>query len=112
MMQILRNMARRRVRTGLTVLGIAIGTFALTVIGSKVATSLNLGVGSTLTWRKNDYTVVGIMSETNTFPDNFAVMPLDVVRRDLKFPATAVGSLSVVPEPGVDPEVVTGRIND
>ena len=34
MIQILRNMARRRVRTGLTVFGIAIGVFALTVMGA------------------------------------------------------------------------------
>jgi putative ABC transport system permease protein len=86
--------------------------FRATVIGSKVATGLRLGLGSTLTWRKNDYTVVGIMAETDTFPDNFAIMPVDTVRRDLKFPATVVGSLSVIPDPGVDPEVVAGRIND
>jgi putative ABC transport system permease protein len=83
-----------------------------TTIGSKVATGRHLGVGSILTWRKNDYTVVGIMAETDTFPDNYAVMPLDSVRRDLRIPPTAVGSLSVIPDPGVDPEVVTQRIND
>ncbi len=83
-----------------------------TVVGSKVASGHHLGVGSTLTWRKNDYTVVGIMSETNTFPDNFAIMPFDTVRRDLRFPTTVVGSLTVIPEPGVDPEVLARRIND
>lgn len=34
MFEILRNMARRKVRTGLTVFGIVIGIFALTVMGS------------------------------------------------------------------------------
>ncbi len=34
MLEILRNMARRKVRTGLTVFGIVIGIFALTVMGS------------------------------------------------------------------------------
>ena len=86
--------------------------FRATVVGSKVAVSYNLGIGSTLTWRKNDYTVVGIMSETDTFPDNFAVMPEDTVRRDLKLPADVIGSLTVIPEPGLDPEVVANRIND
>jgi putative ABC transport system permease protein len=86
--------------------------FRATVIGSKVAAGQHLGLGSTLTWRKNDYTVVGIMAETDTFPDNFAIMPVDTVRRDLKFPASVVGSLSVIPDPGVDPEAVAARIND
>ena len=86
--------------------------FRATTIGSKVAIGLHLGVGSTLVWRKNDYTVVGIMADTNTFPDNFALMPLDTVRRDLKFPPSLVGSLSVIPDPNQDPEEVATRIND
>jgi len=86
--------------------------FRATTIGSKVAIGLHLGVGSTLVWRKNEYAVVGIMADTNTFPDNFAVMPLDTVRRDLKFPLSIIGSLSVIPEPNVDPEELATRIND
>src|SRR5947209_10423379 len=43
--------------------------FRATTIGSKLAAAHHLGLGSTLTWRKNDYTVVGIMVETDTFPD-------------------------------------------
>ena len=88
------------------------GDFRSAVVGSKVASGDHLGVGSTLTWRKNDYLVVGIMGETDTFPDNFAVMPLDTVRRDLRLPTDVVGGITVVPEPGVDPEVVAARIND
>ena len=88
------------------------GDFRSAVVGSKVASGDHLGVGSTLTWRKNDYLVVGIMGETDTFPDNFAVMPLDTVRRDLRLPTDVVGGITVVPEPGVDPEIVAARIND
>jgi putative ABC transport system permease protein len=88
------------------------GDFRAAVVGSKVASSDHLRVGSILTWRKNDYLVVGIMGETDTFPDNFAVMPLDTVRRDLQLPTDVVGGITVVPEPGVDPEVVAARIND
>jgi putative ABC transport system permease protein len=88
------------------------GDFRSAVVGSKVASGDHLGVGSILTWRKNDYLVVGIMGETDTFPDNFAVMPLDTVRRDLRLPTDIVGGITVVPEPGVDPEVVAARIND
>jgi putative ABC transport system permease protein len=86
--------------------------FRATVVGSKVAASHHLGVGSTLTWRKNDYTVVGLMSETDTFPDSLAIMPLDAVRHDLKIPPTAVGGMQVIPEPNVDTEVLARRIND
>jgi len=70
------------------------GDFRSAVVGSKVASGDHLGVGSTLTWRKNDYLVVGIMGETDTFPDNFAVMPLDTVRRDLRLPPHAVGGIT------------------
>lgn len=81
------------------------------VLGSKLAATRKLGVGSTLTWRKNDYTVVGIMADTNTFPDNMAIVPFEVARRDLKLATTVVGALTVIPEPGVDPEEVAARIN-
>jgi len=82
-----------------------------TVVGFKVAANHGLGIGSTLTWRKNDYVVVGIMAETETFPDEFAIMPYETVRRDLKLPPSVVGGVSVVPDPGADPEVVAARIN-
>jgi putative ABC transport system permease protein len=86
--------------------------FRATTIGSKIASGLHLGVGSTLVWRKNEYTVVGIMGDTNTFPDNYAVMPVETVRHDLKFPPTFLGSVSVIPDPGLDPEELASRIND
>jgi putative ABC transport system permease protein len=82
-----------------------------TVVGSRVASSKNLTVGSTLTWRKNDYLVVGVVAETNTFPDGFAVMPFETVRRDLKFGPQVIGGLTVVPLPGVNPEELAARIN-
>jgi len=86
--------------------------FRTTTIGSKLAAAHHVGIGSTLTWRKNDYTVVGVMVETDTFPDTLAVMPLDSVRHDLKIPLTAVGSMQVIPEPNVDTEALARRIND
>ena len=45
MIDILRNMTRRKVRTGLTVLGIVIGVFALTVMGA-MAEKMNLLVAA------------------------------------------------------------------
>jgi putative ABC transport system permease protein len=86
--------------------------FRATVVGSKVAANHGLAIGSTLTWRNNDYLVVGIMGDTNTFPDSLAVMPVDTVRHDLKVPPSVVGNLAVIPDDNVDPELVTRRIND
>ncbi|MBI3977231.1 MAG: ABC transporter permease [Chloroflexi bacterium] len=51
------------------------------VIGATIARKRRLGVGSMLTWRKNDYVVGGVMKDTNTFPDGMALMPFDTVRR-------------------------------
>jgi len=80
------------------------------VVGSKVAQKHNLGIGSTMTWRKHNYTVVGIMSDTNTFPDQYALAPFDEVQRDLGLPSNVVGELQIIVQPGADPEVVTRRI--
>jgi putative ABC transport system permease protein len=88
------------------------GDLRVTVVGSKLAAARKLGVGSTLTWRGNEYIVVGVMQETNTYPDGFAVMPFEVVRRELKYPATVIGLLKVLPLPGTDPEALAARITD
>ncbi len=81
-----------------------------TVVGSKIARSHNLGIGSTLTWKDHDYTVVGIMGDTNSFPDEYALMPFDTVRRDLKMPISVIGDIQVVTQPSADPEVVAHEI--
>jgi putative ABC transport system permease protein len=88
------------------------GDFRATVVGSNVAAKHHLGIGSVLTWHKNDYTVVGIMAPTNTFPDGYALMPFEAVRYDQKLPQSAVGELQAVAEPDADPEVVTKAINE
>lgn len=85
--------------------------FRATVVGSKIAANHGLGVGSILTWRKNDYRVVGIMAETQTFPDTMAIMPIAAVRHDLKIPPSVIGNLTVIPDDRADPEIVTRRIN-
>ena len=81
------------------------------VVGSKIAAKRELGIGSTLTWRKNDYQVVGIVAETSTLPDTTLLMPRETFRRDMKLPTSTLGPLQVVPLPGVDPDELTGRIN-
>lgn len=80
------------------------------VLGSRIAATKGLGVGDVLTWRKKEYRVVGVMARTNTIPDGMAVIPFAIVRKELKLPLDAVGGLSVVPAPGVDPEALAVRI--
>lgn len=82
-----------------------------TVVGSQVAKKHHLSVGSTLTWKTHDYAVVGIMSDTNTFPDQYALMPFDTVQREMKLPPSVVGQLEVIVQPNADPDVVTREIN-
>ncbi len=57
MLDIVRNMMRRKGRTSLTVLGIVIGVFALTVMGS-MAEKMNMLVGGGLTYYSGHATVV------------------------------------------------------
>jgi putative ABC transport system permease protein len=80
------------------------------VVGAKVAAKQGLGVGGTLTWRKNDYTIVGVVAGTNTFPDTFVLMPRATFRRDMKLPGSAIGTLQVLPLPGVDLDGLAVRI--
>lgn len=56
MLDILRNMLRRKMRTGLTVLGIVIGVFALTVMGA-MAEKMNLLVAGGVTYYGGHVTV-------------------------------------------------------
>lgn len=82
-----------------------------TVLGAKVATTRNLAVGDTVSWRKKQLTVVGIMENTETFPDNLALVPFETVRKVRGISALAPGSISVIPDrPEVAEELVV-RIN-
>src|SRR5579883_1128110 len=57
MIDVVRNMTRRKVRTGLTVLGIVIGIFALTVMGA-MAEKMNLLVAGGLDYYGGHVTVL------------------------------------------------------
>src|SRR5581483_8214588 len=69
------------------------------VIGIKLAEKKNLDIGSELTYRDKKFTVVGILNETHTTPDNAAVMPLDTVRRAMKSPDLVVAYYVVPQDP-------------
>lgn len=69
------------------------------VIGVKIANKRNLNIGSTLTWREHDFTVVGIMRQTETVPDTMVIVPIDIERHILKQP-NLIASVYAVPQDG------------
>ncbi|HVA88620.1 MAG TPA: ABC transporter permease [Chloroflexota bacterium] len=71
MIDILRNMTRRKVRTGLTVLGIIIGVFALTVMGA-MAEKMNLLVGGGLAYYGDHVTVTQAGADMSGMPISMA----------------------------------------
>ena len=81
-----------------------------TVLGSNVAANKQVGVGDTIIWLKKKLTVVGVMESTQTFPDNFAVVPFETVRRVQRIPLWVVGSIAVIPESPQITEEVAERI--
>ena len=81
-----------------------------TVLGSNVAANKQVGVGDTIIWLKKKLTVVGVMESTQTFPDNFAVVPFETVRRVQRIPLWVVGSIAVIPESPQITEEVAKRI--
>ncbi len=80
-----------------------------TMVGSKLASNRQLNLGSKLTYREKDFTVVGILNETQTSPDNMALIPLDTMRRVLKSP-DLIMALSVVPEDPGEVNALARRI--
>jgi putative ABC transport system permease protein len=74
MFDILRNMTRRKMRTGLTVLGIVIGVFALTVMGS-MAEKMNLLVAGGLDYYSGHVSVVEAGGGMGNMPISTARLP-------------------------------------
>ena len=71
MVDILRNMTRRKTRTGLTVLGIVIGVFALTVMGA-MAEKMNLLVAGGLSYFGDHVTVTQASTSVSGMPISMA----------------------------------------
>ncbi len=78
------------------------------VIGSKLASKRKLKLGGKLEWNEQEFTVVGILAETQGSMDQVAVVPLDTARRVLKRPDW-VASIDVVPE-RTDPASVNALV--
>ncbi len=79
------------------------------VIGSKIASQKNLDLGSTLTWHDHDFTVVGIIEETQTAPDTWILIPLEIARHVMKQP-NLISSMSVYPNDVNDADALVVRI--
>jgi putative ABC transport system permease protein len=91
------------------------------VLGSDIARKFSRQVGDTLELRDTEFEVVGILEPTLTAPDQAAAIPMAAAQT--MFLATMppmvqiglsasdlVTSMTVYPEPGVDPEVLADRI--
>jgi putative ABC transport system permease protein len=93
----------------------------VTVLGSDLARKLNASVGSTVTLRNVDFTVVGILQPTLTAPDKDAQVPLAAAQQlfiktlppliQSKLNATDIAtSIVVYHKPGVDPARLKTRL--
>jgi putative ABC transport system permease protein len=91
------------------------------VLGSDIARKYAMQVGDTIELRDTEFEVVGIMAPTLTAPDQAAAIPMAAAQT--MFLATMppmvqiglsasdlVTSMTVYPEPGVDPDVLADRI--
>jgi putative ABC transport system permease protein len=93
----------------------------VTVLGSDLARKLNASIGSTVTLRNVQFTVVGILAPTLTAPDKDADVPLDAAQKlflktlppliQSKLSASDIAtSIVVYHKPGVDPAVLKTRL--
>ncbi len=81
------------------------------VIGVKIAKNKNVDLGGTLSWRDHDFTVVGVIQETRTAPDDWVFIPIDVARHVMERP-TLISGMYVFPRDIKDADTVVKRIND
>ncbi|MGB8647660.1 MAG: ABC transporter permease [Anaerolineae bacterium] len=80
------------------------------VVGSKIASNRHLDLGSTVRYKDHDFTVVGILNETQTTPDTVVFIPIDVMRRLLKAP-DLIMSLTIVPVDPTEGNALAARIS-
>ncbi len=66
------------------------------IVGWTVAKKRGLDLGQEIEWREKKFTVVGILAETHTAPDQYVVIPIDTAWKAMKRPDLIMG-LDVVP---------------
>ena len=93
----------------------------VTVLGSDIARKFDAGVGDTIVLRGVEFEVVGVLEPTLTAPDQTAMVPFraaqelfvaslpPMVRESVEADSVTT-SMTVFPEPGVDPDVLARRI--
>ncbi|MGE5140254.1 MAG: ABC transporter permease [Rudaea sp.] len=79
------------------------------VIGSKIESKRNLDLGGKIVYREREFTVVGLLAETQTSPDTSVFVPLEAVRRLLKSPDLMM-VMDVVPENPAEADALADRI--
>jgi putative ABC transport system permease protein len=93
----------------------------VTVLGSDIARKYDKAVGDTIELKGVPFEVVGILAPTLTAPDQAASVPLWAAQklfhetlpplvRDQVKETDIVTSMTVYPEPGLDPELLADRI--
>lgn len=81
------------------------------VIGSNIAKKKKLGLGGILNWRDHDFRVVGILEETQTAPDGWVAMPMEIVQKVIKRPGL-ISQMNVIPENPDEADALAKRIGE
>jgi len=93
----------------------------VTVLGCDLALQYGMHVGDTIVLRGESFTIVGVLAQTKTQPDNSAIVPFaagqrlylatlpSVVKANLTA-AEVVTAFQVYPKPGIDPATVAAAI--
>jgi putative ABC transport system permease protein len=79
------------------------------VIGSNIANKEKAKLGSRIEWREKSFEVVGILTETQTAPDGWVVMPIDTVQKTLERPGL-ISQINVIPEEREDATALAARV--
>lgn len=78
--------------------------------GSMFSQQKNLKVGDSFKLADQEFKVVGIISNTQTFVDNTGVVPLETMNFALKAPNQGVPTFAILPKNKEEIEVVTDRV--
>jgi putative ABC transport system permease protein len=93
----------------------------VTVLGSDIARKYDMQVGDLIGLKGTPFEVIGILEPTLTAPDQAAMVPLRAAQelylqtlpplvREQLVANDVITTMTVYPDPGVDPEVVADRI--
>lgn len=81
------------------------------VVGTSIAKNEKLGLGSKFTWRDKEFTVIGLLKETQTAPDGWLIAPMEIVQKAIERPGL-ITQINVIPEDKSQVTALTERIKD